>query len=364
MPSWLWVFLTALLLAIAAVNVFRPTDQHSVKQPAAQSAQWSQREAGSRVVAIGDLHGDLDQANTALQLAGLIDKHQAWIGAATTLVQTGDLLDRGPQSLALVKLFEDLKEQAAATGGQALTLLGNHEMMNLMGQYHYVAKAEIAALEASQEAQDLLRRGLVSDSGKPLALGTAVWRYHMSKESEVGNALRQRSTAVVAGECGCRTLFVHAGLSLPVLNSIQAAVSASSSDPDYSELLVQALNTAMTGAVLQCADASCDRHDKQVRQLLGEAGPVWYRGHVQLAERQICKDVEQVLQALRVQQIVAGHNVMPDGRIHSLCGGRLFLIDVGMSRAYMGNMAVWVCHNGTINGLYGNGQQHTFKRGS
>ncbi len=35
-----------------------------------------------RVVAIGDLHGDLEAARSALRLAGAIDEQDQWIGGA------------------------------------------------------------------------------------------------------------------------------------------------------------------------------------------------------------------------------------------------------------------------------------------
>ena len=45
--------------------------------------------AGPRVVAIGDLHGDLTHALGVLQLAGVVDGEGRWAGGDTTLVQTG-----------------------------------------------------------------------------------------------------------------------------------------------------------------------------------------------------------------------------------------------------------------------------------
>ena len=62
--------------------------------------------------AVADLHGDLGQALAALRLVGLADATGSWTGGKATLVQTGDLLDRGPDSLALVSLFERLKVAA------------------------------------------------------------------------------------------------------------------------------------------------------------------------------------------------------------------------------------------------------------
>ena len=65
------------------------------------------------LIAIGDLHGDIEQGYTALKVAGLLNRHNLWSGGQATLVQTGDLLDRGPNSVQLVQLFERLKVYTA-----------------------------------------------------------------------------------------------------------------------------------------------------------------------------------------------------------------------------------------------------------
>src|SRR4029077_9315808 len=48
------------------------------------------------IVAIGDIHGDLDALTRSLRAAGLTDASGRWIAGRTVLVQTGDFLDRGP----------------------------------------------------------------------------------------------------------------------------------------------------------------------------------------------------------------------------------------------------------------------------
>lgn len=47
-----------------------------------------------RIVALGDLHGDLPNALTVLQMAGVIDDERKWTGDVDFLVQTGDMIDR------------------------------------------------------------------------------------------------------------------------------------------------------------------------------------------------------------------------------------------------------------------------------
>ena len=72
--------------------------------------------------------------HTALfpRLLGVVDGKRAWAAPPNvTLVQTGDATDRGPRSAATVRLLARLQRGAAAAGGRVVTLLGNHDLMNL-----------------------------------------------------------------------------------------------------------------------------------------------------------------------------------------------------------------------------------------
>src|SRR5688572_4242503 len=67
------------------------------------------RPAAKRVIAIGDLHGDLAATRSALKTAGVIDDKDAWIGKDTVVVQTGDVLDRGEDEQAILDLLFKLE---------------------------------------------------------------------------------------------------------------------------------------------------------------------------------------------------------------------------------------------------------------
>ena len=56
----------------------------------------------SRLFAIGDLHGDLNNALRCFQLCNLTNANGDWIGGNSVLVQTGDVVDRGPHSRQVV----------------------------------------------------------------------------------------------------------------------------------------------------------------------------------------------------------------------------------------------------------------------
>ncbi|HJS58221.1 MAG TPA: metallophosphoesterase, partial [Vicinamibacteria bacterium] len=66
----------------------------------------------SRVVAVGDVHGAYDNLVAVLRMAGLIDAEDHWSGGRARLVQTGDVLDRGPDSRKALELLMRLEKEA------------------------------------------------------------------------------------------------------------------------------------------------------------------------------------------------------------------------------------------------------------
>ena len=70
-------------------------------------------DTGPPLYAIADLQGDISQARATLRLAGVLDSKggegASWIGGQAQVVQMGDLVDRGPNSLDCVRLFEEIK---------------------------------------------------------------------------------------------------------------------------------------------------------------------------------------------------------------------------------------------------------------
>ena len=101
-------------------------------------------QAPPRLVVVSDVHGDLGQFVTVLTQAGVIDGARKWTGGTTVVVQTGDVPDRGPDSRKVMDLLMDLEKQARKAGGVVHALLGNHEVMNMVGDLRYVTPEEYA----------------------------------------------------------------------------------------------------------------------------------------------------------------------------------------------------------------------------
>src|SRR5262245_61321558 len=105
------------------------------------------------IVAMGDIHGDLNAFDRGLHAAGLTDEHGRWVGGRTVLVQTGDYMDRGPDVRGVLDRLMSLETEAAAAGGRVVVLLGNHEVMNLLGELRDVRPSTYKAFADDRSEQ-------------------------------------------------------------------------------------------------------------------------------------------------------------------------------------------------------------------
>lgn len=63
-------------------------------QAASHVGEHGVRPYTRRIVAVGDLHGDMPNAQRVLQMAGVVDANGDWSGEVDYFVQTGDIIDR------------------------------------------------------------------------------------------------------------------------------------------------------------------------------------------------------------------------------------------------------------------------------
>ncbi len=240
------------------------------------------RPAPGRLVAIGDLHGDIGAARRALRRAGAIDGHDRWIGGSMGVVQLGDILDRGDTERAIIDLFERLERDAAAAGGSFTWLLGNHELMNASGDFRYVTDGGWRDFDGHRE--------------DALGLGGSYRR--VFAEQDV--------TVRVGG-----TLFSHAGIEPAWANDLPA--------------INRDAHCWLSGAGPRPALAS------------DSTGPVWTRAWGGASVD--CGALDRVLAATGADRMVVAHTVQHGG-VSSTCGGKLWRVDTGMSSAYGGPIQV------------------------
>ena len=113
----------------AVVSQRHPSPQHTIVAGALRTAQAESEKSETVVIgtqgeelqevnrtrplcAIGDMHGDPDHALSALRLCGAVGEDGRWSGGTMTVVQLGDVFDRGNASVALQQMG------AARAGGR------------------------------------------------------------------------------------------------------------------------------------------------------------------------------------------------------------------------------------------------------
>lgn len=85
------------------------------------------------VFAVGDAHADPDRLVGVLVAAKIIDakpkefNEVKWAAGRSVLVMTGDMIDKWHNSLGVIELLRALQTSAAASGGQVIITMGNHE---------------------------------------------------------------------------------------------------------------------------------------------------------------------------------------------------------------------------------------------
>lgn len=92
------------------------------------------------VRAVGDIHGDINKAMRCLELADVAafpNGIPIWTGGNTIVVQLGDILDRGDAEISTLMLLRQLGKQAEEQGGAVHILNGNHESLNVAGDFRY-----------------------------------------------------------------------------------------------------------------------------------------------------------------------------------------------------------------------------------
>jgi hypothetical protein len=337
-------------------------------------------EPSESLVAIGDVHGDFDDFVAILQHIGLIDKQNHWTGGKTTFVQVGDLLDRGPKPREVMDLMMGLEKEAGQAGGRVVSLLGNHEMMNMMGDLRYVTPMNFASFaDVNSETRQKSAYGeyvkwrnkhpeLIAELSQPMELTETEWmarhprgfveqREAFSPKGEYGKWLRGHNALAEIGE----EIFLHGGIhpdlakmKIDALNSqIRDEIKAFDEVKQYLQdegvilaffNMQEITNAAQAEVIVERKSLVAANEERQGKILeflkYGEwlsvkpDGPLWFRGYDQWSDEEGGARIGKVLEAYKVAHIVVGHTVQRSARIRSRFGDKVFLIDTGMLSSY------------------------------
>ena len=361
----------------------------------------------ARVLAIGDIHGSLDGLVTILTRTKLIDAGRRWIGGTAILVQTGDMTDRGAGVRGVMDLLMALEPEARKAGGQLIVLLGNHEVMNLVGETRD-ATPEIFATFAERDSEkrrdeawrqyEQLARARQATGGAVPAVylqpraawmaahppGYLEYREAFGPRGTYGRWLRSKAPAVrVAG-----TAFMHAGvnpsggeMTLEDVNDqvkeelerfdayLRALVDRKLALPFFS--LREVLEVTVAELTVAAEKLSADKENRVAPSpaldsrglrdavsvydiakwnILAPDGPMWFRGYATWPDT-AGSSVTAALQRLRAERVVVAHT--PQRGIVARFDNRVFLIDSGMlASVYKGRPSALEIKDAGLKAIY------------
>jgi hypothetical protein len=249
-------------------------------------------------------------------------------------VQTGDIPDRGPDTIRIIEHMQELAKQASRKGGQVHNLIGNHEAMNVYGDLRYVHEGEYEAFVTRSsdrlrdryfdiyiqrlEDQDperfaALPEDFRSQWNREFPLG---WLEHRQAWDTAWNADAPYAKWVFGNKVAIRindSVFLHGGISgFYCQNSLDS----------LTEMVVSRLRN----------------FDPQNMGVLNdEFGPLWYRGLSGSAPEAAPETVDAILAQRSARRIVVGHTPT-SGVIWPRYDAKVVMIDTGLSGAYGGHV--------------------------
>lgn len=347
----------------------------------ASADEWHFSDA-ERVVAFSDVHGDYEAMVATLQSADILDSELSWSGGGTHFVLVGDILDRGPGSRAAMDLLMRIEEEAIAAGGRVHVLLGNHEIMNMIGDLRYVHSGEYAAFadEESAETRDYWYAAYREERDidgpddeqarakfdKAYPAGYFAHFAAFAPDGQYGSWLESKPMIVVVND----TAFVHGGLSPTVAEIGLQGINGDLLDDV--RLYSRQMRVLTDAHVLLPTDRNRDHvkilqnfklksvQTKVVKQAMADVtrlndglfsyqSPHWYRGHTYCTELIEGDRVDASLKKINAARVVVGHTPTPNREVVSRLGGRVIEVDTGMnSKYYKGSGHALILENDEI----------------
>lgn len=317
------------------------------------------------IFVVGDIHGAYENIVSSLQTIKLIDEQHNWIGGKSQFVSLGDLMDRGPASRKVMDLFIKLQQQAHDNGGRFLLVLGNHEVMNLIGDLRYLSKEEInefaddetdeqrnnayTAFLESNNLQDSTELKSKFDESYPKGYFARLAAF--SPDGYYGSWLLKLPFVIQIN----KSLFAHGGLSKLVEDFSLEEFNQEAKDGLTKYLKVWSSIAKKEGLSLltpykQRGELISSLNNRKVLKrytrakshfILNSQGPTWYRGNA------LCHPYfEQELLASNLanwdaNELWVGHTTSQSRKPLKRLDGMLKIIDTGMlSSHYKG--APWV----------------------
>jgi hypothetical protein len=247
----------------------------------------------NKLLAISDIEGNFHQFTRLLIKCRVIDRHFEWIFRDGHLVILGDCFDRGEHVIECLWLIYYLEERARKRGGHVHFILGNHEIMNINGDWRYV-HPKYAPHTKSQRPLAAMYDG-----------NSELWRWLFTKNiiEKIGDVL-----------------FVHGGISSELLKLGYSVTEINNCVRPYYAQAEKFYSDPLLKAVFNSAES-----------------PFWFRGYYQSSANE--ETINETLKHFKVNTIVTGHTVV--AKVSSFYNGKVINTDtdhsIGNSEALLIN---------------------------
>lgn len=249
-----------------------------------------------RILALSDIEGNFNSFRRLLLKNRVIDLHYQWTFDDGHLVIVGDCFDRGEQVTECLWLIYSLEEKARKEGGYVHFILGNHEIMNMNGDWRYVHPKYAIALK-SHASRTALYGG-----------NNELWRWLSTKNimEKIGDIL-----------------FVHGGIASQFLQLKETIAN---------------INNRVRPYYNQAHDFFADPLLNTVFN--SEWSPFWYRGYYQQGE--VSEElINATLEHFQVNSIITGHTIVE--KVSSYFNGKV--INVNTDHAAGNSQALLIRKN-------------------
>ena len=275
----------------------------------------SELKAVPRIIVIGDIHGDMKALIKCLEIAKVINKKRQWIGEDTVIVQVGDQIDScrfngmkcdeinnyeidSPDDIKILFFMTKLHNKAVKHGGAVYSLMGNHELMNVVGDMTYVSYSNLKYLKNNSINDNTMENGI------------AIRKELFKPGNIIANFLA--CTRKVALKIGSN-LFVHAG----IVENISK------------EYNIDDMNKALT---LYLLNKSNDIN-KFNNDFMGKDSPLWTRDYNN-SNPDNCNSINTITDTYKVGRIIVGHTPQLNHGIRPSCNDKIWFTDVAMSHSF------------------------------
>ncbi len=356
-----FILLAILLILSGCANI----------KPSLNSTASDKSQIRPPITVIADVHGDFPTMRKLLIAGNIIDHENNWIAGNRILVSLGDLVDRGPDSRQILDFFMQLEAQAQQAGGAFLIALGNHEVMNIRGDLRYVSYEEFAAFandEPANTRSDVYKSFLIESNLEDSTENQAIFleRYppgffgHIqayAPDGKYGQWLLSKSVILHLQN----KLFAHGGFSEQLLATgktiTELNLQLMAELKEYSQLWRELIDLGIFeyhySKREQLAAAKeyskSEKSDPTIKQTFRKAqrfvklansllfsryGPTWYRGNMYCHEYAQENTLNDLLTHFDAEQIFLGHTPDESMQVRSRFGGKVIMLDTGMSKAY------------------------------